>query len=79
MKAFYRPEEVAKKMGMNSQYIRIHMEDGSLPIGIVTRGGGNMRADYKIFPKMLYDVTGYRIDGFEPPIVVVRENESKML
>lgn len=74
MKAYYRPEEVARETGLSAQYIRVNMESGAFPIGIVVRKDGKKRADYKIFPKMLYDVTGFKIDGYEPePVVVAQE------
>ena len=74
MKAYYRPEEVSKMTGMAAQYIRVNMESGALPIGIVSRKEGRKRADYKIFPKMFFEVTGFKIDGYEPePVVVAQE------
>lgn len=59
-----RPEDVAPLLGRSAQTVRIQMQRGILPIGIV--GGTEKRRIYTIIPKMLYTETGIKINGYEP-------------
>lgn len=60
------PEVVGRYLGMSAQAVRRHMEDGSLPIGIVN-DNGNGKKEFLIFPKPLYEITGIKLNGYEPP------------
>lgn len=59
-----RPEDVAPLLGLSAQTVRIQMQRGILPIGIV--GGTEKRRTYTIVPEMLYKETGIKINGYEP-------------
>ena len=60
------PEDVARLLGINAQAVRVRMRNGSLPIGTVTKSPGGT-CGYHISPKMLYEVTGMKVLGYEPP------------
>ncbi|MBR2593328.1 MAG: hypothetical protein IKD83_01735 [Firmicutes bacterium] len=59
------PEDVGRELGLSAATVRRKMEDGSLPIGDVETDGE--RKSYIIYPKPLYDVTGIKLNGYEPP------------
>lgn len=59
------PEMVAKLLGTSAITVKYCMENGTMPIGIVKRT--KEKPQYIIFPKALYDVTGYKLNGYEPP------------
>lgn len=60
-----RPVDVAPLLGITPQAIRVQMRNGKLPIGVVNKGKkGNY--SYTIIPKMLYEVTGIKANGYEP-------------
>ena len=63
------PEEVGKKLGISPATVRKEMENGSLPIGTVVNDGE--RKTYIIYPKPLYEVTGIKMNGYEPPAPVI--------
>lgn len=63
------PEEVGKKLGISPATVRKEMENGSLPIGTVAKDGE--RNKYIIYPKPLYEVTGIKMNGYEPPVPVI--------
>lgn len=61
------PEIVGRELGVTAATVRRLMDDGKLNIGIVE--GNEKRKSYIIFPKMLYEATGIKID-YEPPVKV---------
>ena len=71
------PAVVGKLLGMSAEIVRRRMEDGTLPIGLVERRVKNN--SYLIFPKMLYDVTGIRVQDYEPPAVIQTEIDYEKL
>lgn len=62
------PKDVAEYLGINEQAVRVRMRNGSLPIGNVVKNGKNFT--YVIYPKALYEVTGMKASGYEPPTAV---------
>lgn len=59
------PTIVGQYLGISAQAVREGMEDGSLPIGFVEKTS-NGRTRFIILPKMLYDITGVKLNGYEP-------------
>ena len=62
------PAIVGQYLGISAQAVREGMERGVLPIGAVISQGEKKK--YIILPKPLYDVTGIKLNGYEPPPVV---------
>lgn len=62
------PKDVAEYLGINEQAVRVRMQNGTLPIGDVVKNGTNYT--YLIYPKALYETTGMKANGYEPPTVV---------
>lgn len=62
-----RPADVAPLLGLTAQAVRVQMQNGKLPIGVITKGkhGGS---SYVIFPDKLYNATGIKYGGYEPEI-----------
>ena len=60
-----RPADVAPLLGLTAQAVRVQMQNGKLPIGVITKGkhGGQ---SYVIFPDKLYNATGIKYGGYEP-------------
>lgn len=58
-------EQVAKELGTSPPTLRKMMDSGKLPIGVVIDDGGQKR--YIILPKPLYEETGIKAEGYEPP------------
>ena len=62
-----KPADVAPLLGMSAQAIRIQMQRGLLPIGTVHKSDSGIYT-YNIIPKMLYEATGVKYDGYEPSV-----------
>ena len=62
------PAVVGRYLGISAQTVRERMKDGTLPIGKVYQDGGKDR--FLILPNLLYQETGIRLNGYEPPPVV---------
>lgn len=58
-------ETVAKELSTTPPTVRKLIDSGDLPIAAVTEEGG--RKKYVILPKPLYEETGIKVDGYEPP------------
>lgn len=60
------PETVGRYLGISARAVREAMENGTLKIGHVniTEGG---QKQYVILPKQLYEATGVKLNGYEPP------------
>lgn len=72
------PEIVAKELGIGATLVRSLMESGELKIGKVIKGSG-VSNNYIIYPKALYEETGIKVDGFEPPPSInVKVNYEKL-
>ena len=54
-------------LGMSAQAIRIQMQRGLLPIGTAHKSESG-KYTYNIIPKMLYEATGVKYDGYEPSV-----------
>lgn len=52
--------QAAKLMGCDPQFVRIGLQQGSLPIGAAVKVG-ETRYSYYISPKLFYEFTGIRI------------------
>ena len=61
-------KDIAEFLGVNQQAVRVRMQNGTLPIGEVT-GNGKVKS-YLIYPKLAYEVLGYKAEGYEPPITI---------
>lgn len=53
-------EEIARFMGKSKEFVRMGIENGSLPIGSYTRVG--KKASYYISPKRALEFMGYKRD-----------------
>lgn len=62
------PDLVGRHLGISAATVRKGMEDGTLPIGIVESNG--KKKNFIILPKALYEVTGIKLNGYEPPVTV---------
>ena len=70
-------EMVAKELGVTPPTVRKMIDCGELPIAAVTKDGN--RKKYVILPKALYEETGIKVDGFEPPPSInVKVNYEKL-
>ncbi len=58
---------VAQQLGISPVTVNYCMAKGTMPIGIAEKRESTNR--YIIFPKALYDVTGIKPNGYEPPPV----------
>lgn len=58
-------EKVAKELGISPPTLRKMIDSGELPIAAILDEGGKKR--YVILPKPLYEETGIKVDGYEPP------------
>ena len=63
------PEKVGAELGISAQAVRLAMDRGQLNIGIkqVSESG---QKNYIITPKKLYEETGIKLNGYEPPPTV---------
>ena len=64
-----RPADVAPLLGISAQAVRVKMRRGQLPIGMVYKHPNSGIYDYDISPKMFYEYTGIKLNGYEPPPV----------
>lgn len=55
--------DVAKLMGCSREFIRAGMESGILPIGCVI--SRKKRNTYYISPKLLFEYTGIKVEGYD--------------
>lgn len=62
------PAMVAQYLGISAQTVRERMKDGSLNIGKVYESKGN--DNFLILPGPLYEETGIKLNGYEPPPTV---------
>lgn len=70
-------EMVARELGKTSETIRKLIDDGDLPIAIVKQNG--KKKDYVILPNRLYEVTGIKLNGYEPlPTVAINIDCEKL-
>lgn len=68
---------VAKELEVAPSTVRKMIDRGELPIAAVTKDGN--RKKYIILPKALYEETGIKVDGFEPPPSInVKVNYEKL-
>ena len=63
------PEKVGAALGISAQAVRAAMDSGKLNIGIVTETESGQKS-YIITPKQVYEATGVKLNGYEPPPVV---------
>lgn len=63
------PDIVGKYIGISAQAVREGMERGTLPIGRVEKTKQGQK-QYIILPKPLFEATGLRLNGYEPPPTV---------
>ncbi len=63
------PELVGQYLGMSAQSVRVAMESGRLNIGQVYITDSGIKK-FVITPKTLYDGTGIKLNGYEPPPTV---------
>lgn len=63
------PEKVGAVLGLSAQAVRCAMDNGTLEIGTVTETK-NGQKNYIITPKKLYEETGIKLNGYEPPPTV---------
>ena len=61
------PELVGEHLGLSAQRVRELMENEKLKIGFVSDTAQGQK-QYIILPKMLYEATGIKLNGYEPPI-----------
>lgn len=66
------PTDVGKILGISAQAVRVQMQKGTLPIGIVMENGKG-RYSYIISPKKVYEFTGMKVGGYEPEEIKVDE------
>lgn len=59
-------ETVAKELGTTPPTLYKMIDSGALPIAAVVQEEGR-RKKYVILPKPLYEETGIKVDGYEPP------------
>lgn len=60
------PDIVGERLGISAQKVRELMDNGQLNIGIVS-STSNGQKQYIILPKPLYEATGLKMNGYEPP------------
>lgn len=63
------PDLVGRCLGISAATVRKGMEDGTLPIGLVENNG--KKKNFIILPKALYEMTGIKLNGYEPPPTVM--------
>ena len=63
------PEKVGAALGISAQAVRAAMDSGKLNIGIITETESGQKS-YIITPKQVYEETGVKLNGYEPPPVV---------
>lgn len=63
------PEKAGAALGLSAQAVRLAMDSGALDIGIVTETESGQKS-YIITPKKLYESTGVKLNGYEPPPAV---------
>lgn len=68
------PGDVGKLLGISAQAVRVQMQKGILDVGIAVENE-NGRYSYIISPKKVYELTGAKIEGFEPPTEVRIDEE----
>lgn len=66
MKNRITPGDVGKLLGISAQAVRVQMQKGILDVGVVVQND-NGRCSYIISPKKVYELTGAKIEGYEPP------------
>lgn len=59
------PELVGSHLGLSAQSVRELMDTGNLKIGFVSNTAQGQK-QYIILPKMLYEATGIKLNGYEP-------------
>ena len=59
------PELVGSYLGLSAQSVRELMDTGNLKIGFVSNTAQGQK-QYIILPKMLYEATGIKLNGYEP-------------
>lgn len=59
------PELVGSHLGLSAQSVRELMDTGNLKIGFVSNTVQGQK-QYIILPKMLYEATGIKLNGYEP-------------
>ena len=70
------PEQAGKALGMSAQAVRIQMQRGLIDIGqAIENEKGNY--SYYISPKKLYEMTGVKLNGYEP-VPEIRIDEDKL-
>ena len=70
------PEQAGKALGMSAQAVRIQMQRGLIDIGqAVESDKGNY--SYYISAKKLYELTGVKLNGYEPA-PEIRIDEDKL-
>ncbi|GFI61961.1 hypothetical protein IMSAG049_01132 [Clostridiales bacterium] len=77
MKNAITPKMVGQYLGISEVRVRRCMENGTLPIGVVDKRG--KVASYIIFPKALYEQTGFKVNGYEPPVCINGDIDYELL
>lgn len=60
-------DDVARELEITPENVRLKIDSGELPIAIV--GGTDRRKSYTVLPSKLYEATGIKLGGYEPPAV----------
>ena len=63
------PEIVGRYLGTSARSVRTGMENGTLEIGHIEVTEGGVKR-YIILPNKLYNATGIKLNGYEPPPVL---------
>lgn len=67
-------EMVAAGLGVSPQKIREQMKSGKMKLGYPDTSENGVTT-YIMTPKHVYDATGLKFNGYEPPAVIVLKDE----